>query len=1313
MKKILLFLSFLLMSIGVWGTDVKDILTSSDFAATSTTYTDFSNVSKASDATYAGQSAKDNSGNIQLRSKNSNSGVVSTTSGGIVKSVKITVGSGSNTVDVYGSNTAYTSASDLYGSNKGTKIGSVTSTGTITFTGNYTYVGIRSNNGAIYLSSIEITWETGSSLTTYTVTYDANGGTVSPSSWTQTSSEQATTLPTPSKDGYTFNGWYTASSGGSKIGDAGASYTPTADITLHAQWTENVIPPIPVDGETFELLTDIENLKSGDEIVILNTGGTYALSTTQNNNNRGSSTDFTLFLNTVTVTGNTVQVINVGGSVGKWTFNVGTGYLYAASSSSNYLRTQATNNADGEWSITLNGSNEATITAQGSNTRNILEFNAQNSIFACYGSASQVAVKIYKKVDNCTKTVPVRKGPETNGTFSIDKTEICADTPGGTVNVTDIIPANGYVFDTIICVTAKEPFAQLGTVNLSEKKVTGITDSCYITVIFKEKPNIDIVEWNPDWLKIDIENFTAATATLEDQNTQVEVKENIATKLFFSKYFEAAANIKLWAIYNGTKDTIPLTNVKVLVSSNGNAWDDSDGQKYTSLDTLGRIKKGYICPNEEIIVYNDGNKTGSGYLADTAIMNCVKKNYNLSSWYMIKNNTTAFSGDDGLLLLDGTDTLDIIGVMEPATINSHVIGTIDNPHGDGYGWCCENGKTVSGDSTALSTNRCLLIRKSTVHSGDSAVKYNRTNFVTLCSEWEGEVVEKNKDNPKIDAELTCEDFTYVGSYNYTDHYVGYDTIYTEKPISGQEDDGYYKIPIPQLDTLSCTNLKITVKDESNNELEKIVKIPIMVKVNGTKTTDDLFSKKKDCEECDVVVLKNITLIADESRTNRDVKLYEGAELRVPTSTSYTINSLAFRRYNDTVSSLKLDGTLTVNKVYFDLYITPDDWHYISLPDTFIVSNVKYVNGKSPRYGTDCLAKYYDGEYRSQHYKGGWKNVEAGMKFNPGNGFTFGLSDAFKKKEFRFELNPNVITYEKTNKNVVDLHAWGITNPSLAPNHIGWNLIGNPFMGHFDAEIYNKIRVDSLVKVIENGHWTGQWELSNTDRGKSLRYAVIPSKAPEDKAAGGYKSVVLDDMKLLPFTCFFVQLGDNGNGEGAQGIEFKSSRIINRIVARNYQEEEDDELFLRVKVDNWKTGMFISDQFSEEYEPGDDLESRYPIYQNLGGYKLLYSAINDSIIESGVTITAPQGRLCLDSKVDIDKFEYIYVNYNNNWYDLMHGEVIDIEAGDFILQAKRKVNNIPTGLDIMPTEGLYKFSDGSNVYINRNNTIFNILGTKIK
>lgn len=70
----------------------------------------------------------------------------------------------------------------------------------------------------------------------YTVTYNANGGTVSPNSQT-VSYPNSVTLPTPSRTGYTFNGWYDSASAGTFIGNAGASYTPTSNITLFAQWT--------------------------------------------------------------------------------------------------------------------------------------------------------------------------------------------------------------------------------------------------------------------------------------------------------------------------------------------------------------------------------------------------------------------------------------------------------------------------------------------------------------------------------------------------------------------------------------------------------------------------------------------------------------------------------------------------------------------------------------------------------------------------------------------------------------------------------------------------------------------------------------------------------------------------------------------------------------------------------------------------------------------------------------------------------------------------------------------------------------------
>lgn len=79
-------------------------------------------------------------------------------------------------------------------------------------------------------------------LATYTVTYNANSGTVSPTS-ASVAEGSSVTLPTPTRSGYTFNGWYTASSGGTRVGGAGDSYTPTSSITIYAQWT--IVPVTP------------------------------------------------------------------------------------------------------------------------------------------------------------------------------------------------------------------------------------------------------------------------------------------------------------------------------------------------------------------------------------------------------------------------------------------------------------------------------------------------------------------------------------------------------------------------------------------------------------------------------------------------------------------------------------------------------------------------------------------------------------------------------------------------------------------------------------------------------------------------------------------------------------------------------------------------------------------------------------------------------------------------------------------------------------------------------------------------------------
>ena len=78
--------------------------------------------------------------------------------------------SSDRTLDIYGKNTAYSAISDLYDSNKGTKLGSIAyGSTTLNISGDYAYIGLRSNNGALYLDAINVTWgEGGNPYSNYT-----------------------------------------------------------------------------------------------------------------------------------------------------------------------------------------------------------------------------------------------------------------------------------------------------------------------------------------------------------------------------------------------------------------------------------------------------------------------------------------------------------------------------------------------------------------------------------------------------------------------------------------------------------------------------------------------------------------------------------------------------------------------------------------------------------------------------------------------------------------------------------------------------------------------------------------------------------------------------------------------------------------------------------------------------------------------------------------------------------------------------------------------------------------------------------------
>lgn len=93
----------------------------------------------------------------------------------------------------------------------------------------------------------------------FTANFNANGGTVSETNRTVVYGSTLGILPTPTRDYYTFDGWYTAADGGEKV-TADTVFNSTEDVIYYAHWTIN---PLSDWVKASELPTDakVENTK--------------------------------------------------------------------------------------------------------------------------------------------------------------------------------------------------------------------------------------------------------------------------------------------------------------------------------------------------------------------------------------------------------------------------------------------------------------------------------------------------------------------------------------------------------------------------------------------------------------------------------------------------------------------------------------------------------------------------------------------------------------------------------------------------------------------------------------------------------------------------------------------------------------------------------------------------------------------------------------------------------------------------------------------------------------------------------------------
>ena len=200
---------------------------------------------------------------------------------------------------------------------------------------------------------IAVTFSEGGTPTpsTYTVTYDCNGGT-SGCPENVTGIEAGTQIQlaaAPTKTDYSFDGW----SDGSTTYQAGANYTVNSNVTFTAQWTEIV------SGDEQWVLTNLADLTANDVFVIVGNG--YAMT----NNNGTSSAPVPV---AVTISGN--EITSTVSSTIKWTVSgdATNGYTFYPNGSTTtwlYCNTTASSSSNNNMRV-------------GKGERNIFELNSNN-----------------------------------------------------------------------------------------------------------------------------------------------------------------------------------------------------------------------------------------------------------------------------------------------------------------------------------------------------------------------------------------------------------------------------------------------------------------------------------------------------------------------------------------------------------------------------------------------------------------------------------------------------------------------------------------------------------------------------------------------------------------------------------------------------------------------------------------------------------------------------------------------------------------------------------------------------------------------
>ena len=425
------------------------------------------------------------------------------------------------------------------------------------------------------------------------------------------------------------------------------------------------------------------------------------------------------------------------------------------------------------------------------------------------------------------------------------------------------------------------------------------------------------------------------------------------------------------------------------------------------------------------------------------------------------------------------------------------------------------GINLSDSIINATTARCVLFRYRLVTSGENAVANNSADFASFTpDEWRGRSVCVAKDSyvtagVSDDSPSTCNSYQDLGTFNYSEYYMDWKTIGDDSDLSNYVIGGVetgtenlYELPIANLAQYSCLNLQFLLLDANDNtELSSVnAQVPILVK--GSHATNDpifneimktdggvpLYDESIDrCKTCEVLLLNGATLtkasdaaIHDVARF-KDITLYPGSKLIVPSETNFTVNTLTCRVEGDDVPLTELVGNLMneSKQLVVTRRITNDRYYFFSLPYDCRMADIRLANGAPATNGVNFRLLEYDADARAEEgshsgVPGHWK-LATGDRLIAGKGYALAVNSK-KPKEIVFPMtipSKNLTNEERTKvTNTVDINEY--VGAARNTNH-NWNLIAHPYITKFEVSGAESVEAYWESPSRENTDWVDDWK----------------------------------------------------------------------------------------------------------------------------------------------------------------------------------------------------------------------------------------------